>query len=69
MADLLGAIVHFGVEPFVEDDLGDTLTVAQMDEDHLAEISAAMDPTHHDGALSSIFAAQLATVMRAAKVA
>jgi hypothetical protein len=36
----------FGMQFFVEDDLGDASAVAQINEDELAEVAAAMDPAH-----------------------
>ena len=43
------AAVHGRVDVLVEDDLGDAVAVAQMNEDHAAQVAAAVHPAHqHD---------------------
>ncbi len=49
-AHLLGAAVHRRVDVVVEDHLRDAVAVAQMDEDHAAQVAAAMHPAHQDDA-------------------
>jgi len=50
-AKLLGASVQGGIGVGAEDDLGDAFAVAQVNEDHAAEIAAAVHPAHeHDAA-------------------
>ena len=53
----------------VEDDLRHAVAIAQVDEDDAAEIAAAMDPAHQQGALAGVGGAQLSAGVRAAKVA
>ena len=67
--ELLRAIVDFCVQTLVEDDLRHTFAIAQVNEDDLSEVAAAMHPPHDDGSLASIFAAQLAARVRATEVA
>ena len=43
--------------------------IAQVNENHSAQIAAAMDPTHEQRFLACIGGAQFAAVMRAAQVA
>ena len=66
---LLRAVMDVGIQTFVEDDLRHTVAIAQVNEDDLSEVAAAMHPSHDDGALTGIFAAQLAAGVRATKVA
>ena len=61
--------VHGGVDVLVEDDLGDAVAVAQVDEDHAAQIAAAMHPAHQKDGLAGVGGAQLAAGVRAAQVA
>jgi hypothetical protein len=59
--------VRLGV--FVKDKLGNAFAIAQVDENHSAQIAAAMDPAHEQGSLAGIGGAQLAAVVGAAQVA
>ncbi len=45
----------------VDDDLGDAGAVAQINEDDVAEVAAAVDPSHEDGFLAGIGGAERAT--------
>ena len=53
----------------VKNDLGDTVAVAQVDEDNPAEVVTPVDPAHQKGARARIGGAQLATSMRASQFA
>jgi hypothetical protein len=46
--------------------LGDAFTVPQVDEDHPAQVAAAMHPAHHQGAGAGVGGPQLAAGVRAA---
>ena len=46
------------VQFVVEHDLGDAAAVAQIDEDDVAEIAAAVDPSHEDSFLARVGEAQ-----------
>jgi hypothetical protein len=59
--------IGFGV--FVEDELCDAFAIAQVNENHSAQIAAAMDPAHEQGFLAGIGSAQLPAAVRAAEVA
>jgi hypothetical protein len=53
----------------IEQDLRQARAVAQINEDQLAQIAAAMDPAHQQGALSGVRSTQFPAGMCAAKVA
>ena len=61
--------MQFSPRIFVENQLRDAITVAQVNEDHSAQIAAAMDPAHQQGARSCIGGAQFPASVCAAKVA
>ena len=67
-AQHLGLGVQFGAAVGVKDDLRDAIAVAQMNEEHAAQIAAAMHPSHQQGGLAHIGSAQLAAGVRAAQV-
>ena len=54
--------MHVRVHALIENDLGHTLAVAQVNEDHLAEVAAAVHPAHQKHALAGIGGAQFAAV-------
>src|SRR5262249_22653637 len=68
-AKLVGLFVHRGVAIGPENDLGYAVAVAKVDEVDSAQIAAAMNPAHQDGALACIGGAKLTTSVGAAKVA
>ena len=53
----------------MEHKLCDALTVAQVDEDHSAQITAAMHPAHQNRTLPRVGGAQLTAGVRTAKLA
>ena len=56
---LFGALVHRRLDVLVEDDLGQAVAVAQIDEDHAAMIAAAMHPAHQQHGLALVGGAQV----------
>ena len=68
-ASMLGFGVDGWVAIGVEDELRDAFAVAQVDEDHAAQIAAAVHPAHQDGALAGVGGAQFAAGVRAAQLA
>jgi hypothetical protein len=52
-----------GVDLRVEDDLGDPLAVAQVDEDQPAMVAAAQGPAHQDDFASDVGGPQVAAVV------
>jgi hypothetical protein len=52
-----------------ENQLRHAVAIAQVNEESPAQVAAAMDPAHQQGALAGIGGAQFAAGMRAAKVA
>jgi hypothetical protein len=52
----------------LKDDLGEAVTVAEIDEDDRAMVAPAMDPSHEEGAFARVPGAKLAAGMRAAQV-
>ena len=68
--DVLGAGgfglgVGFGGGFLVEDDLGDAGAVAEVEEDEVAVVAAAVDPAHEDYVLAGCSCAEFATHVRA----
>ena len=63
-AHLLALGVAVGGELLVEDDLGDAGAVAQVEEDEVAVVAAAVDPAHEDHLLAGVGGAQVAAEMR-----
>ena len=53
-ADALGDGVGLGRVGIVDDDLGDAVAVAQVEEDELAEVAAAVDPAGERGRLADV---------------
>ena len=49
----------------VEDDLGDAGAVAEVEEDEVAVVAAAVDPAHEDYVLAGLFDAEVAALVRA----
>jgi hypothetical protein len=68
-ADVLGFGMALGRDFFVEDNLRDAVAVAQVEEDEVAVIAAAVDPAHEGdgfaGVGSAEFAAGMGALMRA----
>ena len=60
---------HLRIGVLPEDELRDAFAVAQVHEEHAAQVAAAMHPAHQDGGLAFVGGAQLAAGMGAAKVA
>ena len=58
VAQLFGFFVDGGVEFGVADDLRYAGAVAKIDEDELAEVAAAVDPSHEDGFFACVGEAQ-----------
>ena len=58
VAQLFGLFVDGGVQFGVEDDLRYAGAVAEIDEDDLAEVAAAVDPSHEDGFFACVGEAQ-----------
>ncbi len=54
VAQGLGFLVNGGVQFVVEDDLRDAGAVAEVDKDNLAEVAAAVDPSHEHNFFASI---------------
>jgi hypothetical protein len=52
-----------GSQFFIEHDLRNACAVAQVEEDQIAVIAAAIDPAHHDHRLTSVGGAQLTAEM------
>ena len=67
-AQLFGLFVRFGMQLFIEDDLRDSSAVAQINEDQLAEIAAAMHPTHEDDIVIGVGCAQVTGIICALQV-
>ena len=61
--------VHRRVAVGAKDQLRDAFAVAQVDEEHAAQIAAAMHPAHQDGAFAGVGGAKFAAGMRAAQLA
>src|SRR5208337_269185 len=61
--------VHGGIEFVVEDHLGYAGAVAQVDEDDLAEVAAAVDPSHEHNFLACIGESKLPAHMSSPEVA
>ncbi len=68
-ADLLAFEVAVGSQFFVEDDLGDAGAVAEVEEDEVAVVAAAVDPAHEDDLLAGVGGAQVAAQMGAFEIA
>ena len=63
-ADLLAFGVAVGGQLLVEHNLGDAGAVAQIEEDEVAVVAAAVDPAHQDHLLAGVGGAQVAAEMR-----
>ena len=61
--------MHVGFDVLVEDHLGHAVAVAQVDEDHSAQVAPPVHPAHDDDALARVGGPQFAAGMRAPKVA
>jgi hypothetical protein len=55
--------VGFGGDFLVEDDLRDAGAVAEVEEDEVAVVAAAVDPAHEDNVLAGVGGAQIAAEM------
>ncbi len=64
-ARLLGFGVGFRLRFFVEDDLHDAGAVAEVEEEEIAEVAAAMYPAHDDGVSAGVGGAERAAVVGA----
>ena len=60
-----GLGVSFGGDFFVEDNLGDAGAVAEVEEDEIAVVAAAVDPPHEGDGLAGVGAAEFAAGVRA----
>ena len=69
VAQLFGFVVDGGASLAAEDDLGDAGAVAQVDEDDLAEVAAAVDPSHEDGFLAGVGGAERPAHVSSSEVA
>ena len=65
----LGLLVNGGVRLVVEHDLGDAGAVADVDKNEVAEVAAAVHPSHEDGFLAGVGGAQCAAHVGASQVA
>ena len=68
--DVLGARgfglgVGFGGDFLIEDNLGDAGAIAEIEEDEVAVVAAAVDPTHEGDGLAGVGAAEFAAGVRA----
>ena len=68
-ADLFALQVAFGRQLLVEDDLGDAGAVAEVEEDEVAVVAAAVDPAHQNHLLAGVGGAQVAAQMRPFEIA
>ena len=59
-AHLLALGVAVGDKLLVENDLGDAAAVAEVEEDEVAVVAAAVDPAHEDDVLACVGGAQIA---------
>ena len=64
-ARLLGLGVRFRLRFFIEDNLKDAGAVADVEKEEIAEVAAAVDPSHDNGVAAFVLGAQLAAIMRA----
>ena len=69
VAQLFRFLMHGGIEFVVEDDLRHAGAVAKIDEDDLAEVAAAVDPSHEDGFFACVGEAQSPAHMSSFKIA
>ena len=58
VAQRLGLVMNGSIHFVIEDDLGNAAAVAQIDEDDLAEIAAAVHPSHEDSFFARVGEAQ-----------
>ena len=65
---LLGLGVRLGMQLLVEDNLSESGAVAQIDENQLAQIAPAMDPTHQHDVFVRVGRAQIAAIVCAFQV-
>ena len=63
-AQLLGAGVRLRMLLLVKDDLRDAGAVAQINEEQVSQVAAAVHPTHQDDVAVGIAGAQVAAVVR-----
>jgi hypothetical protein len=56
--------VAFGCELFIQDNLRDAGAVAEVEEDQVAVVTAAVDPAHEDDVLTGICGSEIAAQMR-----
>ncbi len=66
---LLALRVALGRELLVENDLRDAGAVAEVEEDEVAVVAAAVDPAHQNHLLAGVGGAQLAAQMRPFEIA
>ncbi len=64
-ARLFGFGVGCGLRFFVEDDLHDAGAVAEVKEEEIAEVAAAMHPAHNDGVVAGVGGTEGAAVVGA----
>lgn len=63
VAQLAGVRLKKGAGVGLEDDLGDAIAVAQVDEEQAAEISPGVDPAVQDNLLSNVLDGQVTARM------
>ena len=61
--------VSFRRDFLVEDDLRDASAIAEVEEDEIAVVAAAVDPTHEGDGLAGVGAAEFAAGVRALELA
>jgi hypothetical protein len=59
----LGLCMRLGMLLLVEDNLGDSRAVAQVDEDQLAQVAPFVDPAHQDHVLICVPRAQFSAIL------
>ncbi len=69
VAQRLGLLVHGCIQFVVEDDLGHAGAVAEVDEDDLAEVAAAVDPSHEHNFFARIGEPKFSVHMSPSKIA
>jgi hypothetical protein len=68
-ADVFGFGMRVGLRLFIEDDLNDAGTIAEIEEEEIAEVASTSDPAHHDGVFVGVGGAEIAAVICAGEVA
>src|SRR5258708_38786882 len=66
-AQAAGFLVDGGIPPFVENQLGDSTAISEINKNHVAEITAAVDPAHQDNLFPCVPSANVSAHVRATK--